>query len=350
MIVLPQIPHEVRPVCPHFGSCGGCQHQDISYHEELRNKESGLVSLLTQKVSISLDAFSPIVPSPQIYHYRNRLDLKLVKRRDGRVDIGFSPERKAPVLEIEACLIAMEKISRFIPRLRLEASGKIPKDYRMANLTVRCGDGGDVRWGGIGRRSLRLAEADHFYTDILGHRIYYSLDTFFQANLSILPELGRIIRALPVWDKEAVFFDLYGGVGLFGILVHDLVARVVNIEENVHAVRIAERNVRDNGLNNVEVLPGRIEDVLPKMLNNAKSADNIVMIDPPRAGLSDKAIRLLNSLERARHLLYLSCNPQSLAENLVGLSQGHWATKFVQPLDFFPRTRHVETLVLLQRN
>jgi tRNA/tmRNA/rRNA uracil-C5-methylase (TrmA/RlmC/RlmD family) len=345
------MPSQAAPVvCPVFGSCGGCQYHHLDYADELELKGSALKEDLRAELPLEEGLFQPIVPSPKIYHYRNRLDLKLVNRRNGDVHVGFSPADRGPVIEIGACPIAMEAISAFIPRLRQEAAAAIPKEYRMANLTVRCGQGDGVHWGGIGRKSLRLEARDYFYVDILGRRIYYGLDTFFQANLSILPSLIELLRGQDIWARDAVFFDLYGGVGFFGMCVNDLVAKVVNIEENVHAVRLAKYNISANGLSNVEALEGRVEDILPPLLAGAVTTENIVMVDPPRAGLSKEAVLLLNGLERVRYLAYLSCDPKNLAVNLKDLVAGGWAIMQVRPFDFFPRTRHLETLVILKRS
>ncbi len=336
-------------LCPVFGSCGGCQYQDLPYPQELVIKQEQLKAMLAAQMSLENTSFLPAVPSPEIYHYRNRLDLKLIHRRNGDVHIGFSPCDHGPVIEIEACPIAMIKISDFIPQLRQAATLKIPKKYRMANLTVRCGDGDGVHWGGIGHNSLRLEARDYFYTDILGRRVYYGLDTFFQANLLILPGLMDFLRCQDIWSKEAVFFDLYGGVGLFSLCLNDLVAKAVNIESNVHAARLAKYNISSNGFSNVEVHEGRVEDVLPRMLAQTAFDKNIVMVDPPRAGLSKEAVDLLNRLQRARHLVYLSCDPSSLVDNLKDLTAGGWSVSLICPFDFFPRTRHLETLVMLER-
>ena len=338
------------PACPVFGTCGGCQYQHLSYEEELAVKERALKDALAARVALEDRVFSPIEPSPKVYHYRNRLDLKLIHRRNGDVHVGFSSAERGPLIEIEACPIAMEPISDFIPRLRAEAAAKIPKDYRMAHLTVRCGEGGNVRWGGIGHNSLRLEARDYFFTDIFGRRIYYALDAFFQANLSILPQLVGFLRARPMWAKDTVFFDLYGGVGLFGLCLSDLVARVVNIEENVHAIRLAKYNAVANAVSNAEIVEGRMEDVLPGLAARALPGAHVVMVDPPRAGLSDSAIALLNGLAQAKYLVYLSCEPGSLADNLKDLLTGGWSVELVKPFDLFPRTRHLETLVILKRS
>jgi tRNA/tmRNA/rRNA uracil-C5-methylase (TrmA/RlmC/RlmD family) len=336
------------PLCPVFGTCGGCQYQDIPYSEELRLKEAGLREALGRCCDIRPLNIQPVIPSPQTYHYRNRLDLKLVKTRRGTLHVGFTPAGKGSLVEVASCPIAMAQISTFLPRLQVESAAKIPKKYHMANLTVRCGDGEAVCWGGIGRRSLQLEEKDYFLTRLCGLEIFYSLDTFFQANLSILPMLAQEIRSLPVWSKDVSFFDLYGGVGLMGLMVHDLVGRVFNIEENVHSVKLARYNLEKNALKNVEVCEGRVEVVLPELLQKAGSCENIVMVDPPRAGLSQDAVELLKGMPKARYLLYLSCDPGSLAQNLTDLTAGSWQVIKIQPFDFFPRTKHLETLVLLK--
>ncbi|MFH0753924.1 MAG: hypothetical protein V2A70_05100 [Candidatus Omnitrophota bacterium] len=336
-------------VCPVFGTCGGCQYQHLPYADELALKQQQLKEVIAREVVLDEACFLPIFPSPQIYHYRNRLDLKLTHRRNGDVHIGFSPLERGPVLEITACPIAMEPVSDFIPQLRMEAAAKIPKKYRMANLTVRCGEGAGVRWGGIGHKSLQLAARDYFYTDIRGLRIYYGLDTFFQANLSILPGLVDYLRGQDVWSADGVFFDLYGGVGFFSLCVNDLVLKAVNIESNVHAVTMARFNMAANNIANVQTHEGRVEDIFSDMLDQAPSDRNVVMVDPPRAGLSMDTIGLLNRSLRVKHLIYLSCDPQSLAVNLKDLSGGGWQVRSVCPFDFFPRTRHLETLVILTR-
>ncbi|MBF0386787.1 MAG: class I SAM-dependent RNA methyltransferase [Candidatus Omnitrophica bacterium] len=337
------------PLCQFFGQCGGCQYQDIPYAEELERKGAAFKEALAARIDIASWDIKPVVASPKVYHYRNRLDLKLVRTRKGTIHVGYSPASKGQILEIERCPIGMEKIADYIIQLRADASANLPEKYRMANLTLRCGDGDKVFWGGIGRKSNHLSPENYFYFSFQGKKIHYSLDTFFQANLSILPLLAEQMRALPIWSKEVVVFDLYGGVGLLGLMVHDLVKGVINIEENTHAVSVADYNVKSNSIENVATLEGRVENVLPGLLDQLDCADNIVIVDPPRAGLTEKAVANIIGLTKVRHLLYLSCNPETLAANLSGLMAGGWAVAFVQPFDFFPRTRHLEALVLLSR-
>lgn len=337
------------PTCPAFGLCGGCQYQDLTYDEELRLKTIRMREVLRTDITLQDTKFLPAIPSPKLSHYRNRIDLKLLKRRSGDIHIGFSPIERGPVVEIETCPLAMEQIANFIPQLRQEAIAKLPQKYNMANLVVRCGDAEAVRWGGIGRRSTKLEETEYLYTNIGNKRIYYSLDTFFQANLSILPTLRDVLRALPCWSQSAIFYDLYGGVGLFSLMLHDLVSKAIDIEENLQSIRLARWNMMQNHIGNMEVVEGRVEDILPDILQQTRTDTNIVMVDPPRAGLSPNALDLLNGIPQVKHLLYLSCSLESLARDLHGLIAGGWSIQHIQPFDFFPRTRHLETLTYMTK-
>jgi tRNA/tmRNA/rRNA uracil-C5-methylase (TrmA/RlmC/RlmD family) len=339
---------KISPLCPVFYECGGCQYQDISYDDELHLKEAHLKSLFQDNFNLSDDIFRPILASPQEYYYRNRLDLKLVQTKSKEVFIGFSPKSRHRLIPVESCPIARHSISNFIPSLNMQAKAKVTEKYRQANLVVRTGDDGRVFWGGIGRRSLELQAEDYLWTEILGKRIFYSLDTFFQANLFIVPEFIKQLRALDIWDAQSVFYDLYGGVGLFGVCVYDLVGKVVLIEEVQASLKLARHNVAYHKFENFFIHDGRVEDVLPSLVGHMPQAKNIVMVDPPRAGLSEATIAMLNSVENVNHLLYLSCNPQSLLENCKSLKD-HWSIRIVLPLDFFPRTQHLETLVLFEK-
>lgn len=342
---LPRIP----ALCPVFNNCGGCQHQDISYADELRAKESYVVSLFKNGLGVSDDVFRPILASPQEYHYRNRLDLKLIQTKTKEIFIGFSPKDRHRLIPIDACPIARRELSDAIPAIKEQAKTKVTDKHKQANIVIRTGDDGRIFWGGIGRRSLELQPQDYLWTEILGKRIFYSLDTFFQANLFILPELMTRLRSLAIWDPQAVFYDLYGGVGLFGICVQDLVQKVVLIEEVGASLKAARHNAEYHNFTNFFIQDGKVEDVLPPMLETMAQSPNIVMVDPPRAGLSPATVAMLNALPNVQHLIYLSCNPESLLDNCKNLKE-RWAIREVHPLDFFPRTRHLETLVVFERH
>lgn len=261
--------------------------------------------------------------------------------------MGFMLPGTQRLQEVTTCSIARKEINDFIPALKEEAVRKLPEDYKTANLVVRVGDEGKVFWGGIGRRSLRMKEEDYFWTVVKGRKIFYSLDTFFQANLSILEKIVARIEGLIEWQKDTVFLDLYSGVGLFGIALADRAKEVVMIEEVGDSVTLARFNVNFHKMDHVKISAGKVETHLPEVLKELAGKPCVALIDPPRAGLFPSVIETLNQAAGLKTLFYLSCSPESLARDLKGLTAGPWQVRKIMPFDFFPRTRHLETLVWL---
>lgn len=345
----------IQPLCPAFGECGGCHYQDISYSRELERKEALVKGLLCGNPRITTEVFEPIVASPKPYHYRNRLDLKFIRTRDDRVLLGFTPESGRGIVPVESCSIAEEPISRFIPELKKHLEQNPVPDYRRANIVVRTGEDAKVLWGGIGKRSCRMDPDDYFWTVLDGKKIFYSLDTFFQANLSILPKLFERVHAFDCWPAKPVLYDLYAGVGLFSLGLTAKTRKAILIEESLPSIKLAEHNIAHNRLTHMEVIAGRVEDTLPPLLARETSSrrepnggiPKVAIIDPPRAGLSPRALDTMVHAKEFAHLFYLSCDPKALARDLDGFIAGGWEVRKIIPFDFFPKTRHVETLALL---
>jgi 23S rRNA (uracil1939-C5)-methyltransferase len=339
---------KIEPLCTVFGTCGGCAYQHLPYEEELKLKEKALREQLALAGDLPDALFDPITPSPEPYYYRNRLDLTLRRKRNGFI-MGYTHPTKQFMIPVEACPIARKEISDFLPTLRDEAIRKFPDDYKIANLVVRTGADGRVVWGGIGRHSCVLKEENYFWTEIEGRKIFYSLDTFFQANLSILPALMRKIREFVSFDKNTVFFDLYSGVGLFGIFFAPEVKKVWMIETGAESVKLARFNAAYYGYQHLEIREAHVEKELPALLEAMSGPERkIAMIDPPRRGLSSEVAQSLAAQKQLEGLLYLSCSPESLARDLAIFQKAGWQIKKIAPFDFFPRTVHLETLVLLE--
>lgn len=344
---IPQNIRRLDPRCSVFGVCGGCLFQDLDYADELAVKKSYLQALLGEVLDLESVHFHEPVASPKPYHSRSRLDLTMKRFRDGEIAMGFQPPGSKRLLAIEECAIADERISAFIPELRRAASEKLPAKYRTANLVIKTDDDRRVVWGGIGKGSLKMAPDEYLSTAIKGRRLYYSLDTFFQANLSILPALIERIESL--MDPECrIFFDLYGGVGLFSFPLAARFEKVFLVEDNPASTRVAAFNAAKWQTDNIEIHSGKVEDLLAEVLGKGAAAPVCAMVDPPRQGLSDSARAMLREARGLRQLFYLSCHPESLARDLKDFVAGGWQVEEIIPFDFFPKTRHIETLVLLR--
>ncbi len=342
-----EIASKVKPECAVFGSCGGCAYQDIPYTDELQKKESELRTLLARELGISAEVFDPIVASPDSYHYRLRLDLS-IRVKKGQPKLGFQPANTHHMIEIESCPIARAEISNAIIRVREESFAKLPPDYRTANLVVKVSGDGAVRWGGIGRRSLSMKEEDYLWIDIRGRRIFHSLETFFQANGSILPALMDKIESLVSFDEKTIFWDLYAGVGLFGFCLAEKAGKVIMIEENPAALKLMEYNAVFHKMANVECYAAKVETDFEPKAALYPDHRHVAIVDPPRRGLSAEALKLMISSKFLDQLLYLSCHPESLARDLKAFAAAGWKIEKIVPFDFFPKTAHLETLVLLK--
>jgi tRNA/tmRNA/rRNA uracil-C5-methylase (TrmA/RlmC/RlmD family) len=251
---------------------------------------------------------------------------------------------------VENCAIALESISNFIPELKKHLEQNPVPNYRRANIVVRSSTGDDAKvlWGGIGKRSCRLNPDDYLWTTLDGKKIFYSLDTFFQANLSILPKLFERIGAFDCWQTKPVLYDLYAGVGLFSLGLTNKTRKAILVEESLPSVKLAQHNIIHNRLTHMEVITGRVEDILPPLLARATSGiPKVAIIDPPRAGLSPQALETMVHTKEFTRLFYLSCNPKALERDLNGFIEHDWNIERIVPFDFFPKTRHVETLAVL---
>lgn len=338
-----------EPLCSVFGECGGCAFQRMTYADELALKDSLLKEILKSALRLPEEAFEKIVASPEPYHYRSRLDITVRKTRKGIFLFGFQSAATHRIVEIDACPISRKEISDFLPELKIAAANRLPDHYPLANVVVRTGSDGRVLWGGIGRRSLETKPEDYFWTDIDGKRVYYSLATFFQANHGILPALIRTLKRLGNFSPETALFDLYAGVGLFGVCLYDGVGKVVMIEESDQSVKLMRYNAAYHGMDRSETVRGKVEDEFPKRVDACRNLPMSAIIDPPRQGLSPKVCGMLADTDCLQNLFYLSCNPQSLSRDLEVLCQSGWKIKTVIPFDFFPRTSHLETLIQLKR-
>ncbi len=337
------------PACPVFGSCGGCAYQHLSYPEELQLKQSQIQKLFENQLGLSAPHPDPILASPKPYHYRHRLDVGIRKTKEDGFVFGFVNQEKKRLIPIDNCPIALSAVSDFLPELKRQAIEKFTADYRVASLVVKSDDTGRVRWGGIGRRSLRLNPSDYFYTEIRNRKIYYSLDTFFQANLSILPLLMDQIEALVSSHPKKGFLDLYGGVGLFSFALSHLFSKIILIENHPTSTELATYNQSIHSLPSFIIQNGRVEDLLPDLTDSINFSDWVAMIDPPRKGLEPSVIDTLTKAQSLQTLLYLSCNPETLVRDLKLFLKQNWRIERIVPFDFFPKTAHLEVLVKLSR-
>lgn len=368
MIQLDTLPQsKVKPKCSYFGTCGGCALQDLEYNTQLDLKKrqvEGALSVLNSSHSFTV---RPTLPSPKPFHYRHMVAMT-VKRRQGVLRLGFVGNDSRTFLAIESCPIAHEQINQFLPEALRKLEGLPPeRKFNTSQVVLRVGDNGEVV------TSLRPDRGRKLECKVGAKHFSYSISSFFQNNFSILESFIETVRRFLCLNPpplssprnagggreggRGALFDLYSGVGLFGISLADSYRRVIGIEEGYEAVQLAIANAKQNEIGNISFLEGKVEHILPQLIKDVRVGQPRplmgeetlplhAVVDPPRIGLKPEVIQCLLKLPIDK-LVYVSCELAPLRRDLELLQEGFKVTQ-VQPIDLFPQTKHIETVVLLE--
>lgn len=288
------------PPCPYYGRCGGCQYQHLAYSAEAEWKERHVREILTRIGKIPNPPVAPILRSPEPYGYRNRITVHL---RDGAV--GYLGRDGHRLVDIETCLLAEDEVNDALGQLRRRPPTR-------------------ERW------TLRSGGVE-------GH-------AFYQANRFLLDALRERVAAA-VDPRVPVLMEGYCGVGFFTEILAPRFQRTLAIELNPRAAAIAAAK----NLPGTTVWQGRCEDRWRHAWNTARGEDGAVaLLDPPREGLGAALAAQLRELP-FHQVVYLSCNPATLARDLALLGP-RWRLEQAEPIDLFPRTAHIECLATLRPN
>ncbi len=317
MRVLQPSPDRVQPECKHFGECGGCQYQHLTYDAQLRLKHRQISDILQRLGGFSDVPVDPVVGSPAPYGYRNRIMVRSQwdKRIPGLV-IGFIRADNRWVVDVDHCPIAEPALNEQLLEVRRQPPPK----------------------GGI-KMSLRLAPEGW---DV-------PRDSFFQNNFHILPSLIETVRARLTDAGARFLIDAYCGVGFFAIECASAVERFTGVEIDKLAIRSANRNMELRGASNGDFIVGPAEEWMPALLQRFPADRTTVITDPPRVGCAPSFIQALLATRPAQ-IIYVSCHPATLTRDLKALcADGAYRLVRITPLDLFPQTQHVECVADLRR-
>jgi 23S rRNA (uracil1939-C5)-methyltransferase len=356
-------PHRTEPRCRHFGECGGCQFQHVAYAEQVRQKGEFVRDAL-----VRIGRFDWPEPVP-VHHaepwgYRSRTQLKLkatsgprsdgkdgrLRKRErkemhatpveltaGRPVLGFHRATSHSVLDVQECPVLAPELEAGLADLRA-AIAQLDKDALPYQIEGAAGIEG-AAWSpdlpGM-RKDLVVHEIGRF-------RYVIEPESFFQGNRFLVSEL--VAGALGDAHGDLAY-DLYAGVGLFSLPLADRFTHVVAVEDERRAATLGRVNVRNNGCRNVTYLRSTTEQFLRQELARAsRQRPGLVLVDPPRVG-AKPAVPALLALG-APQLVYVSCDPQTMARDLRLLVDGGYALATVAAFDMFPHTWHVESVARL---
>jgi len=358
--------HRVDPQCEYFGKCGGCQWQNIDYQYQLKAKEQILKESIQKIAGINDFVIEPIVPSQNKYNYRNRVTLHLDTVK-GKHILGFKEEKSHQLVSIEQCPISSDNISQLVQKISklitgydakklpfekifISDIGKIPalslspkknsSESEVNSLFYKLKE----RIQGIDI-SIDNKEEKSFEFKVLGLKFISSPSVFAQAN-SIINE--QLIKTLIKWadlKKNENVMDLYCGYGNFSLNIARKVKQVLSIDNNKKAIKFAIKNAKLNSIRNCIFEDWDVKKYLQR--HKPKENQDLVILDPPRTGAKEIIKSIINI--SPKKILYISCNPTTLARDLKDLIKAGYNLKKIQPFDMFPQTFHIESLSLLEK-
>jgi 23S rRNA (uracil1939-C5)-methyltransferase len=387
-------PARVEAPCRHFGLCGGCRFQNLAYEAQLAEKERQVRDALVRIGRVAEPPVEPIVPAASRYGYRNKLEYSFTAGADG-VEVGFHRAgRWDEVIGIDECLLTTEvgnairlAVRDWAREERLEPYEQATGKGYLRHLVVREGrntgqvlvvlvtapgerfEAGylvdvlrrfpevrSIHWAvndtpaeqtNLATRLLWGDEA--IEEEILGLRFRLRPSAFLQTNTEMAAKLYELVRELAGLTGAENVFDLYCGTGTIGLTLAAAARFVWGLEISEEAIACAIENAERNGIANVRFVAGNVGKTLETLREEAGAPD-VVVVDPPRAGLAGKALRRTGALGAPR-IVYVSCNPTTLASD-VGVLREEFGYRLLRcrPVDMFPHTPHVESVSLLTRD
>ena len=399
-----------EPFCKHYGVCGGCKWQCLAYEHQLKYKQQQVVDVLTRIGKVELPEVMPILGSDNTRAYRNKLEFTFSNKRwltwqevaeqvtyDNMDALGFHiPGAFDKVLDIEECGLMCDLNNRLRNGIRDFAHREgIPFfDLRsqtgvLRNIMIRTSTTGEVMLllqakvtADEDMRSLEkvlayIAEefpevtsllyvinnkcndtfgdlevhtykgTDVIYEEMEGLRFKVGAKSFYQTNSAQAYNLYKVARDFAALTGNEVVYDLYTGTGTIANFVASKAKKVVGIEYVEDAIIDARVNAELNGFDNLTFFAGDMKDILTKEFIETHGRPDVIITDPPRAGMHNDVIDTI-LFAAPQRIVYVSCNPATQARDL-SLLDAQYKVVAVQPVDMFPHTHHVENVVLLER-
>ncbi len=329
-------PHRVEPRCPLFGTCGGCQYQNLAYDEQLRWKQAQLREALARLGGVEVNV-DPCHPSPRQWGYRTKLTPHFQPPRGpDAFPIGFLHAHNARrLVDVPACPIATDAVNATLKALRKSVRARASEYRRGATLLLR-----ETREGVV-------TDARASVTEQVGDlTLRFVAGDFFQNNPFILPEFVAHAVGLAKASGARHLVDAYCGSGLFALSAARHFESVHGIEVSEDAVRKAAENAATNRLLNCRFVAGSAEAIFTRL--PVKGPETAVLIDPPRKGCDELFLAQLDAYN-PRRIVYVSCAPDTQARDIRWLAARGWKVLSARPFDLFPQTRHIESIVDLAK-
>ena len=397
--------HRSEPFCEHFGTCGGCKWQHLSYEAQLKYKEEYVAENLAKISGLNLPQIEPILGSEKTTYYRNKLEYTFSNKRwltkeeigtDSVLErnvLGFHiPKRFDKVLDINTCHLQADPSNEIRLGVKAYATkhGLTFFDIReqhglLRNLIIRTASTGELMvivqffetaydtieklMSFIKEKFKKITSLNYIINqkknetfndqevicyngmphiqEKMGDLTFrIGPKSFYQTNSDQAHKLYKLVNEMANLSAEDIVYDLYTGTGTIANFVAPKVKTVVGVEYVPEAIEDAKANSEINVITNTSFFVGDMKDVLNQQFVEKNGQPNVVIADPPRAGMHADVIEVLNKIKPGK-FVYVSCNPATQARDIELLSSTFEVVK-IQPVDMFPQTQHVECVVLLE--
>ena len=351
--ILEPSPQRIVARCKHFGVCGGCHYQNLPYEEQLKAKMEILRDQLTRIGKIANPPVQEMVASPSPWDYRNHVQFHLT--REGK--LGYFTAVNPRVFAIAECHLPEGSINALWPQLEFEPEMNIERvslrsgvdEELMLVLESDSPEAPELEIeAGISvthvfeENTVVIAGNDNLTIRVLERDFRVSASSFFQVNTAMARKMvEHLLTSLPL-SPSTTLVDVYCGAGLFSAFLAPKCGRLIGIESSESASEDFSVNLDE--FENVELYEGFAEDVIPHL----EAKPDIVLVDPPRAGLDKSVVDGILKLN-PRVIAYVSCDPSTLARDAARLINGGYTLKQVTPFDLFPQTYHIESISIFER-
>lgn len=376
----------IKSECEYFYKCGGCQYQCVSYEAELRYKRQNVEDCIRRIGRIDTEVL-PVIGAKDCKFYRNKGQFPVSP--DG---IGLYASRSHRVIDMDKCLIqddttpiVIKCVREWMSEFDISAYDELQNKGTIRHIYTRCGKSGimvcivtvsdkfphcdelveklrrevptlsgilqninDKKTNVVLGKTTKLIWGNDCITDNIGNLSFrISPQSFYQVNKAQTKVLyDKAIEFAELSGYETVW-DMYCGIGTIGQYAAERAAQVAGVEIVSRAVENARENAKLNGIKNVRYFCGAAEEIAPKLMKNGLRP-NVIFLDPPRKGC-DEALIKAAAASGAKRIVYVSCKPSTLARDLKKFGEFGYVTEKIQPVDLFPRTAHIETVVQMTK-
>ena len=369
----------IEPRCPHFNRCGGCEHQNIAYSDQLKFKEDILKETLS-RFRVDSDVLPIIAGADEPYFYRNTILFSFFVDQDDSISLAMHDYPNfTDLISIDQCFLQSELCNQLITEIKALINDRIADKRSFKFLRIRQGKMTNEFMielitdnEGLPCKNEFIAlikkhpEIKSFYHDVINSdgkkyrnllfgsltikekvgRIIYQISpqTFFQTNSLGVKTLYDTIKNFADIKIGETVFDFYCGAGTIGIYLSILAKKVAGVEANQNAINDANANIKLNNIKNAEF----ICDDASRYIEKIKEDFDVLIFDPPRAGLTKSIIKRASEMKFKR-IIYVSCDPATFARDIKEFENFGVKLQKVQPIDMFPQTHHIECVGLLVR-